>query len=66
MNVINRYLQTCDNMTANAKNTFSYRYLRLFVLLVLTSDKVHASVMAEFILNQVNYSELGGKKNARR
>lgn len=66
INVLVRSLQTCDRMNPHSINTLSYRYIRLFIITVVTADLVHASVLAEFILNQINDSEIGERRSARR
>lgn len=66
LNILIRSLQSCDRMNPKARNTLSYRFIRLFIIAIATADLVHASILAEFILNQINHSEIGGSRNARR
>lgn len=52
-NVVAEVLHDIDNTRPNFKNSLSYKYLRMFVLLVLTSNYVPASCIATFILTQI-------------
>lgn len=52
-NAVCDVLSDIDKTRPNYKNSLSYKYLRIFVLLVLVSDYVSASCIAIFILTQL-------------
>lgn len=52
-NAIAEVLHDIDSTRPNYKNSLSYKYLRAFLLLVITSDFVNASCIATFILTQL-------------
>lgn len=66
LNVITRILQTLDVKNPKAVNSLGYRYLRVFVLLAITADLVNASIVAEFLLNQISLSEIEEKNKTRQ
>ena len=41
-----------DAKTAKMRNAMGYRFLRIFVVILLNGNISHASVIADFILNQ--------------
>ena len=66
LNVIVRVLVTLDVKNPNSVNSLGYRYLRVFVLLAITADLVSASIVAEFLLNQIGLSEIGEQNKIKR
>lgn len=45
-------LSQIDAKTAKMRNAMGYRFLRIFVVILLNGNISHASVIADFILNQ--------------
>lgn len=52
-NIIADVLCDIDNTRPNFKNSLSYKYLRLFLLLTIVGDFVSAACIAMFILTQL-------------
>lgn len=52
-NAIADVLHDIDSTRPNYKNSLSYKYLRVFLLLVIMSDFINASCIATFILTQL-------------
>ncbi|GAA0101708.1 hypothetical protein UT300012_24230 [Paraclostridium bifermentans] len=66
LNVLNRTLQTLDVKNPKTVNSLGYRYIRVFVLLAITADLVNASIVAEFLLNQISLAEIDERNSRRR
>lgn len=66
LNVVIRVLVTLDVKNPKSVNTLGYRYLRVFVLLAITADLVNASIVAEFLLNQISLAENGERNKTRK
>lgn len=45
-------LNQIDKKTAKMRNAMGYRFLRIFVVILLNGNTAHASIIADFILNQ--------------
>lgn len=45
-------LNQIDQKTAKMRNAMGYRFLRIFVVILLSGNLSHASIVADFILNQ--------------
>ena len=45
-------LSQIDAKTAKMRNAMGYRFLRIFIVILLNGNISHASVIADFILNQ--------------
>lgn len=52
-NIIAEILSDIDETKPNYKNSLSYKYLRMFVFLVIVGNYVAASCVATFILTQI-------------
>lgn len=52
-----KYLEVLEAQTREFIGTLSYRYIRLFVTLLYLGDYTHASMISEFILDQIFMSE---------
>lgn len=45
-------LDQIDKKTAKMRNAMGYRFLRIFIVILLNGNISHASIIADFILNQ--------------
>ena len=52
LNSIVVVLAQIDKKTAKARYAMGYRFLRIFIVMALYGHMVHASIVADFILNQ--------------
>lgn len=52
INAIIIVLSQIDKKTAKARHAIGYRFLRIFIVILLNGGTAHASVVADFILNQ--------------
>lgn len=52
-----KYLEVLEAQTQEFIKTLSYRYIRLFITLLYLGDYTHASMISEFILDQIFMSE---------
>ena len=53
INIVISLLVEIDKKYINFRNALGYRYLRIFVILVMFGNYCNASVVADFILNQI-------------